>query len=217
MDQKLIDLKNSLLDSIQQTFRNYKQESRAILDQTMLSTTQIISKALIKDEQNNETDTDLRVLIKKALTHTMTLQDVGIFDNGILNYYRHYATPIEQITISSLKPLKIGLHFTNIYIEGMVCDDQFDNNDAKFICRIFHNSTSTSTNARFTGSISYDQTNPACQFKTNYVNELIPCTFILSSLKCTLANKTMKDCTYQRTLNTVSHGCQSDEHINVFC
>ena len=56
----------------------------------------------------------------------MTLDDVGLFDNGILNYYRHEAKSIQKITISSLQPLKIGLHFPNVFIEGMVCDDQFD-------------------------------------------------------------------------------------------
>jgi hypothetical protein len=214
MDQKLVELKTSLLDSIHQTFTNYKQEARSILDQTMLSTTRIISKALKTDNKYNETDTDLRFLIKKALTQTMTLEDVGLYDNGILNYYRHYATPIEQITISALQPLKIGLHFPNIYIEGMVCDDQFDLTDARLICRMLINSTST---ARFTPNIVYNQTIPACRFKTNHVNELVPCHFLMSSLECTSTSKIIKDCKHQRPLNTVSHDCQAHEHLNVFC
>jgi hypothetical protein len=149
MDQKLIELKNSVLESIQQTFTSYKQESKAVLDQTMLSTTRIINKALVTDPKNNETDTDLRFLIKKALTQTMTLHDIGLFDNGILNYYRNYATPIQKITVSSLQPLKIGLHFPNVFIEGMVCDDQFDNNDARLMCVSgrCHTYTSTSTSS----------------------------------------------------------------------
>ena len=214
MDQKLIDLKTSLLESIHQTFTSYKEESRAILDQTMLSTTRIISKALSKNDGNSETDTDLRFLIKKALTQTMTLEDVGIFDNGILNYYRHEAKSVQKITISSLQPLKIGLHFPNILIEGMVCDDQFDKDDAAVVCRMFINSTS---NVHYKTNIVNNQTIPACQFKTNYVNELVPCPFIISSLDCIATAKTLKECKYQRPLITTSHTCQQNEHIDVFC
>lgn len=217
MDQKLIELKNSVLESIQQTFKNYKQESKAVLDQTMLSTTRIINKALVTDPKNNETDTDLRFLIKKALTQTMTLNDIGLFDNGILNYYRNYATPIQKITVSSLQPLKIGLHFPNVFIEGMVCDDQFDNNDARLMCLLFHNSTSQSMNAYYAQSIAYDQKNPNCRFKTNYINELVPCSFVISSLECPSTSKTMNECKYQRLINTASQTCRPNEHINVFC
>jgi hypothetical protein len=127
--------------------------------------------------------TDLRFLIKKALTQTMTLHDIGLFDNGILNYYRYYAIPIEQITISSLQSLQIGLHFPNIYIERMICDNQFDMTDARLICRIFLNSTLISSNIRFTTNIIHNQTNPIGRFKTNYVNEFVPCQFIISSLR----------------------------------
>jgi len=146
----------------------------------------------------------------------MTLHDIGLFDNGILNYYRDYATPIEQITISSLQSLQIGLHFPNIYIEGMICDNQFDMTGPRLICRIFLNSTLISSNIRFTTNIIHNQTNPICQFKTNYVNEFVPCQFIISSLECSSISKTIKECKYQRPLNTFSHTCQSNEHINVF-
>ena len=215
MDKKLDDLKMTLLESVEQKFFKYRQESQTILDQTVLNATVLISQSLSQD--TNETDRDLRYLIKKSLTRTMNLQDIGLFDDGILNYYRHSATPIDQITISSLQPLKVALHFSNVSIEGMVCDNQFNINSARLICRIFHNSSKTSLTPRFSTNIGYDQNQTSCLFRTNFVKEYVPCLFILSSLVCSDTSTPINACGYQRPVDTRNRNCRSDEHINVFC
>lgn len=217
MEEKLTELKVALLESIEEKFSQYRQESRTILDQSLLNTTLVISKALSNDRTNNNTDVDLRYLIKKSLAKTMTLEDMGLFDNGILDYYRHLATPIQKITISSLTPLKLALHFPNVLIEGMVCDDRLNTHSTGLICQLFHNSSEPYNNARLFDNISYNQTNPSCLFQTKFVKEYVPCPFILSILACKSTSKTILECSYQRPVVTAGNICRSNEHVNVIC
>lgn len=130
----------------------------------------------------SEKSRDLRYLILKSLTRTINLQDICELDDRILSYYRHFATYIDQITVSSLQPLKMTLHFSNVSIEGTDCNNQFTINSAQLICRLFYNFSKGSFIPRFSTNIGYDQNQTSCSFRKSFVKEYVPCPFILSSL-----------------------------------
>ena len=63
--------------------------------------------------------------------------------------------------------LKRALHFANVLIEGMICDDRLN-----------------SPSARASDGISYNQSESSCSFQTKFVKEYVPCPFILDSFVC---------------------------------
>lgn len=216
MDQRILDLQGSLLKSINETFVSYKTEAQRVLDQTVLSTMQIINTALVTSDQANGTDTQLRYLIKKSLAQTVALKDIGLFDNAILDYYRYTASPIEKITIVSLLPLKVALHFPQVSIEGLVCDNQFSRNDARLLCNLYNNRTS-STYPNFKVGVAYNRSAPACQFRTKLIQEAVPCSYLISKFKCTDNSRTYKDCAFERITAASSNICQNEGQVNLFC
>ena len=203
-----------MLNSINETFLNYKTEAQRVLDQTLLSTTRIINNALVASNSNVSMDTDLRYLIKKSLAQTMALKDIGLFDNAILDYYRYAAEPIEKITVVSTLPLKIALHFPQVSIEGMVCDNQFSRNDAKFLCSIYNKKNGIINHK--TG-VAFNRTAPGCLFKTNFIHENVPCPYLISRFSCKDNSLTWKDCDYRRISSSSMNICQNEGHVNLFC
>lgn len=216
MDDKLNDLKSSLLDSIHETFNKYKNESRNIFFRSLIDSMDVIGKTLSPSSSTESIDPDFRILMKKALTKLVTLKDIGLFDNAILDYYRYDANPIENITIVSLQPLKVGLQFSNAYIEGMVCDDRFRIETTRIICRMYAPSEFNPSNTPiFRLSAQYDQKLPFCRFKTNFINDEIPCPYVLNELECAINKRSLKDCDYKRT--TRKDVGRSNEHVFITC
>ena len=216
MDEKLTNLKSSLLDSIHETFKKYKNESQNILFRTLINSMNVIGETLSPISSTGPVDHDFRILMKKVLTKFVTLKDIGLFDNAILDYYRYDANPIENITIVSLQPLKVGLQFSNAYIEGTVCDDKFRIETARTICRIYaplEYVVSSTPVIRL--NAQYEQKIPFCRFKTNFINEEIPCPYVLNELECAINKKSLKDCDYKRA--TRKDATRFNENIYITC
>lgn len=121
---------------------------------------------------------------------------------------------IRSIVPIQLIPLKVRITIVdpgtgrNISIDGMVCDDSFDQVATQIVCR-----STGKDRGVYLDNISWKDDH-TCELR--YQSEIysIPCTFILDDVICANNLSSLLQCTHN---GLFSYNCGSNEHINILC